>query len=422
MAERRTIGQILIGFGRISEEDVERALHYQQDHGGYFGEALLALGMVTQEELEWSLASQFDLPYVFPDVDSIDLEAAQLVTPEWALARLTLPIMKTADSVTVIVDSPIKTDAVDELQRRTGLRIELALASAAKIRELVRQVYSRIGEGEDDRELEPIGFSEWLLGAIERGSRRFGVSLRGHRAIGWFEDRGAMRRRPLTSGWRSDLLERLLPSVPPPGEGLPGGGVGWEALLTVREVALPVEVSVLQTPAGEEILFSPFEERARILERFSAPPAAVLSEVQLLVRSGAARFGVTSTSPELVHEILPFLPHLLLDPTWRTVHLYSGTRVEEGVFSLQPPPPGPSRDSFLESLRGFHFDAVTADLEEEVTGDWLAGVLSVAANAFVPWHEGIEQRVAEQAGIRWELGVRRTDGGRVEWNLTPLRG
>lgn len=34
MAERRTIGQILMGFGRISEEDVEKALEHQQEAGG----------------------------------------------------------------------------------------------------------------------------------------------------------------------------------------------------------------------------------------------------------------------------------------------------------------------------------------------------------------------------------------------------
>ena len=115
MAERRNIGQILMGLGRITAEDTESALAYQREHGGYFGEALVALGIVSQDELEWGLASQFDLPYVFPDADSVDPEAVALVSPEWALTHLTLPIMKTADTLTVVVDSPLKTEAVDEL-------------------------------------------------------------------------------------------------------------------------------------------------------------------------------------------------------------------------------------------------------------------------------------------------------------------
>ena len=143
MAERRTIGQILMSFGRITEEDVEKALAHQQEAGGFFGESLLALALVTPEELEWGLASQFDLPYIFPDPDSVDPEAAALVSPEWALANLTLPIMRTERVLTVVVDSPIKTEAVDVLEARTDLTIELALSSSTNIRELIRQVYAR---------------------------------------------------------------------------------------------------------------------------------------------------------------------------------------------------------------------------------------------------------------------------------------
>jgi hypothetical protein len=66
MVERRTIGQILMGLGKIDEDDVSKALEYQRDNRGYFGEALLGCGFVSAEELEWGLASQFDLPYVHP--------------------------------------------------------------------------------------------------------------------------------------------------------------------------------------------------------------------------------------------------------------------------------------------------------------------------------------------------------------------
>ena len=62
MTERRTIGQILMSLGRITEADVAKALDYQRDNGGYFGEALLQCGLVSEGELEWGLASQFDLP------------------------------------------------------------------------------------------------------------------------------------------------------------------------------------------------------------------------------------------------------------------------------------------------------------------------------------------------------------------------
>ena len=176
MAERRTIGQILQGMGRIDEGDVERALEHQRQNGGYFGEALLALGILSPEELEWSLASQFDLPYVFPEADTIDPEAAALVSPEWALAHLALPITKTDSALTVVVDSPMKTRAVEELQARTNREIHLALASANNIRELIRQVYASTATQEPSDQLSSVRLDEGLGLALEAAANRFGIS------------------------------------------------------------------------------------------------------------------------------------------------------------------------------------------------------------------------------------------------------
>ena len=213
MAERRTIGQILMSFGRITEAQAKSALEHQRDHGGYFGEALLALGLVSQDELEWGLASQFDLPYVFPDADSVDPEAIALVSPEWALTHLTLPIMKTADTLTVIVDSPIKTDAVDELALRTDLKIQLALAGSAKIRELIRQVYARATARDEGERPEPVVLSDAITIALNAAAARFGISTRKARSWFWYDDAGTIRRRPLDGVWGPDLDRLLEPST-----------------------------------------------------------------------------------------------------------------------------------------------------------------------------------------------------------------
>jgi type IV pilus assembly protein PilB len=322
MAERRTIGQILMDLGRITESDVARALQHQQRHGGFFGEALTALEIVTQEELEWTLASQFDIPYVFPDADSIDLDAAALVTPEWALANLTLPIMKTAEAMMVIVDSPVRTAAVDDIERMAGLRIELALASSGKIRELIRQVYARIGSSQDRQASSiPGNLTEFIAVALEQGAQRFGVSLRGHRATGWYETPTEVQRGLLTGTWDEELDRLVTPSL---AEQVAGRSKStWSGKILSKGIEYAIAVSYMSSQMGKELLFARAETRSAIYERFPPPSAAVLSEVNLLVRSGSARFAVTSSPSEIGKELLPHLPDLLLDPTWRTVHLRS---------------------------------------------------------------------------------------------------
>ncbi len=419
MAERRTLGQILMSFGRITESDVDDALSYQRDHGGYFGEALMALGLVSQEELEWGLASQFDLPYIFPDPDSIDPDAAALVSPEWALAHLTMPIMKAGNSLTVVVDSPIKTGAVDELAARTNLQIELALASAAQIRELIRQVYARASAREELDRPSTASLREALGLALEAASVRFGISTRGVKSWFWYDDGGTVRRRPLDGEWQNQIGQFMTPS--------PLEHVGSEerAVFTARMnrdgIVTPVEAHYLSDESGHELLFRPAEEENLLHDRFDAPPAGVTAEVRLLARSGSARFIVTTEPEALGHEVLPHLPDLLLDPSWRSIYLNADEqRAADEAFSMRMPSDPDQWATELDTLRAFHFDVVTVDLTGNAEA-WASTALDVASVAFLLWGKEEDRRAAYDAGIRWELHLRRpTEDDPLEWVLEPL--
>ncbi|HSG08093.1 MAG TPA: hypothetical protein VLA36_07040 [Longimicrobiales bacterium] len=418
MTERRTIGQILMSFGRLSEEDCARALEHQRDHGGYFGEALLTLGLVSQDELEWGLASQFDLPYIFPDADSIDPEAANLVSPEWALAHLTLPIMRVGDTLTVVVESPLRTAAVEELHARTDLKIELALAARSKIRELIRQVFARGTAAEENERPVPIHLTEAFAEALESASVRFGVSTRGYRSWAWWDDAGTIRRRPLEGLWEAELASLL---EPPPGDHVDGPGrAGWEGRLVREGMVTPVEVRYLADESGHEYLFRPVQERSAIQDRFPPPVPGILSEIRILARSGSARFVVTTVPDALGHEILPHLPSLLLDASWRSVYVNASDQgAAQGAFSFRMPMDPAMWVKELETLRDFHFDVVTVDLSGR-QNEWAETAADVASVAFLLWPMDADRRTAYEAGIRWELHIARSEEDQLEWTLDSL--
>jgi hypothetical protein len=417
MSERRTIGQILISVGRITEGDVATALEYQRDHGGYFGEALLACGLVTADELEWGLASQFDLPYVFPEADAVDPEAAALVSPEWALAHLTLPIMRTERSLKVVVDSPLKTEPIDELRERTELEVELALASPATIRELIRQVYARASASDEERR-SPVDLTGALDAILRCEAPRFGISVRGTRSYVWWDDRGTIRRRPLAGDWRSELEEVVDPG--PAQKTKKTNRTGWEAELHRAGSVLPLDVSYMADESGREYLFRPRRIRSSLEERFPPPASGVISETRLLARSGTARFIVTAQPPEVGQEILPHLPSILLDPSWRSVHVSLGDRAgADEAFGLRVPKDPATWATEIEQLRAFHFDVVTVDL----TGaekSWTESALDIASVAFLLWPDAQDPRPAYEAGIRWQIRIERDVGDHLEWSLEPL--
>ena len=420
MAERRTIGQILMSFGRITEEDVERALAHQHETGGFFGESLLALELVSPEELEWGLASQFDLPYVVPDADSIDPEAAALVSPEWALANLTLPIMRTEKVLTVVVDSPIKTEAVDVLQARTDLNIELALASSSNIRELIRVVYARAAAHEEAERPAPASITEVFSLALDATSKRFGISTRGPRAWAWYDDSGRIRRRPLEGLWNAELQELILPA--------PNDEIGdalrasWSGHVNRDGMITPIEVQYLADESGAEYLFRPVDAYAQLQDRFPPPAPGIMSEIRLLARSGSARFMVVTEPVELGHDILPHLPTLMLDTAWRSIYVTDpDSRAASHAFSVELPMSEDDWAAELDSIRGFHFDVVTVDLPGDPE-KWLQSALDIAAIAFVRWTGEADSRIAHDAGIRWELKIAAQEGDRLEWSLEPLHG
>jgi protein-tyrosine kinase len=62
-----SIGHLLLDMGKITDKDAERILKFQKEKSMRFGEAALALGFVTMEDINQALSYQFDYPYLTPD-------------------------------------------------------------------------------------------------------------------------------------------------------------------------------------------------------------------------------------------------------------------------------------------------------------------------------------------------------------------
>lgn len=419
MSERRPLGDILQELGRVTQADVDRALEHQRGHGGYFGQALVALGILKQGEVDWSLASQFDLPYVFPDADSVDPEAASLVSGDWALSHVALPIARIGDRVTLVVDSPLSTAAAEELARKAGVEVELALASTDAIREVIREVYSR-----ERRRREGLTGGEILsIAALRRhvetaGADRWGISVREDRAIGWFEQGGVPRRYRLRAGWDAELNESL---SPPPTERLPRRGeAAWTARFAGDPESALVEIRGLASDDGQELLVTRRDSPPgyRLL---TSIPAALLDELRVLLDGKVVRIAVRSEPPELGQEVLPHLPGLLLPTGHRSIHLSATRRAigVQGVLALSLEGPAGSDERRLHDLAEFHFDAVTAELDRDRMEIWPV-LRELAPSIFLLLSSSNGGEAAPPPGIDWLLEVAGAIDRPWTWTLHPV--
>lgn len=60
----RSIGDILVATGRLSDQDAARILEYQKANNLQFGDAALALKLLTKEDIDFALSQQYDYSYL----------------------------------------------------------------------------------------------------------------------------------------------------------------------------------------------------------------------------------------------------------------------------------------------------------------------------------------------------------------------
>jgi receptor protein-tyrosine kinase len=77
----RTIGDILVTTGRLSATDAERILQSQQKDQLQFGEAAIALNLLTKEDINFALSQQFNYAYLSDQDGSLSSELVAAYKP-----------------------------------------------------------------------------------------------------------------------------------------------------------------------------------------------------------------------------------------------------------------------------------------------------------------------------------------------------
>src|SRR5512134_3826505 len=102
-----SLGDILFRCQIISEDDIRAALDEQQASGCRFGEALVKQGVVTQEDIDWALSNQLNIPYVRLKPAMVDQGAVALVPAPLARQHNLIPLIATGDEISIAIADPL---------------------------------------------------------------------------------------------------------------------------------------------------------------------------------------------------------------------------------------------------------------------------------------------------------------------------
>lgn len=80
-APSRSIGSILVECGRLSSADADRIVEHQQHHSLQFGDAAIALRLLSKADIDYALAKQFDYAYLNNQDNSLSAELVAAYKP-----------------------------------------------------------------------------------------------------------------------------------------------------------------------------------------------------------------------------------------------------------------------------------------------------------------------------------------------------
>lgn len=168
--KRPRLGEILLRSGAITREMLEAALERHNRSGVHLGEALVELNFLTEEGMRQTLCTQLNVPFVNVADTRIDRNLAKLINKSFARRHHIVPIARIGNTLTLAMDDPTETDLIRELERITGLSINVVTSTRSSIQKAFSRVYEKVPSIDSGFELqlieesnsEPDASSEYL--------------------------------------------------------------------------------------------------------------------------------------------------------------------------------------------------------------------------------------------------------------------
>ena len=137
----RLLGEILVADGVTTPEMITAALNRMQTTGERLGEALVALGAVTKDDVLKALAVQNNLPYLFRGELPSPLPVVKNLSPKYLRQYVVCPIAVEGGLLTVATADPLNPMIVDDLRQSTGLDVRIVVSPGEGILEAIDRTY-----------------------------------------------------------------------------------------------------------------------------------------------------------------------------------------------------------------------------------------------------------------------------------------
>jgi type IV pilus assembly protein PilB len=135
------LGDLLLRSRELTASQLETALAEQCRSGQALGAVLIRLGLVSEDRMRQALCRQLHIRFFELDAIIIDPSLRNFVNEKFAMKHRMVPLARVGNLLVVALDDPTQTWIIDDLQRSTGLKMEVITSNSAQITRALERLY-----------------------------------------------------------------------------------------------------------------------------------------------------------------------------------------------------------------------------------------------------------------------------------------
>ena len=142
MENRKRLGELLLEAGKITREQLDKALLENKQTRKRIGRILVKQGIISDEELLEVLVKKLGIPLIDLSETPPERSAVQMIPMSLAERHGVLPIRRNGNRLMVAMLDPTNFFAIDDLRMVTQCEIEPVIAADSDLKKAIQRSYS----------------------------------------------------------------------------------------------------------------------------------------------------------------------------------------------------------------------------------------------------------------------------------------
>ncbi len=143
MSRWKSIGQLLLEYGLTDDEGLREGLKMHKASGIRLGEAMVKLGKVSRDDINWVLSKQLDIPFVIVEDVIPNDELMGKFSRQFLIENRIIPLHETDEQITIVTDDPLNDTAIDFIRNSFGKKVNVSTGSGRKIERVLKKAYEK---------------------------------------------------------------------------------------------------------------------------------------------------------------------------------------------------------------------------------------------------------------------------------------